>query len=194
MGSLVVFLLVSLCGWTACYYAAKVRLFMTMPELSLVHNVGDRRAILVELLFNLPTSSWETRALMGCVVGYVIGVGSIGFKHGVPESVMYALWLWGFPGLLVLRLWVFRSRVIRHTRYMLQSLDIPVCLYCGYDMRGQVTRRCPECDMPYNLRLPENGRNSPSSEANRADEDLPPAKAKDVKNDRSRPESSDGEG
>jgi len=38
---------------------------------------------------------------------------------------------------------VFRRRMRRHLRATLIAGGVPICLRCGYDLRGQVEPRCP---------------------------------------------------
>ena len=42
-----------------------------------------------------------------------------------------------------------RSRIRQSLRECLRELGTPVCEKCGYDLRGQVTPRCPECGRPF---------------------------------------------
>ena len=39
---------------------------------------------------------------------------------------------------------LFRDRTRRHLRERLVQLGVPICIPCGYDLRGS-TDRCPEC-------------------------------------------------
>ena len=41
--------------------------------------------------------------------------------------------------------WFWRPPIRRYLRSQLQRQGIPICLQCGYDLRGQLTPRCPEC-------------------------------------------------
>jgi len=41
----------------------------------------------------------------------------------------------------------------RSLRLQLQETGIPVCLHCGYDLRGQLDPRCPECGQPFDPAL-----------------------------------------
>ena len=50
-----------------------------------------------------------------------------------------------FSAYLYSTLWVYRRRIERVLRERLLELGIPVCLHCGYDLRGQTVPRCPEC-------------------------------------------------
>jgi hypothetical protein len=53
----------------------------------------------------------------------------------------------------VLATWVFRHETRRRLRIRLINLGVPICLHCGYDLRGQTVPRCPECGKPFNRRL-----------------------------------------
>lgn len=50
-------------------------------------------------------------------------------------------------------LWVTRPRVRRSLREQLVERGLPVCLECGYDLRGQIDPRCPECATPFDEKL-----------------------------------------
>ncbi len=45
-----------------------------------------------------------------------------------------------------------RGRIRRSLRAALAARGVPVCVPCGYDLRGLATRRCPECGA---AKLPE---------------------------------------
>jgi hypothetical protein len=40
---------------------------------------------------------------------------------------------------------VFHRRLRTLVRKRLLELGIPICVHCGYDLRGQIEPRCPEC-------------------------------------------------
>ena len=42
-------------------------------------------------------------------------------------------------------LWFCRSLLRRRLRVLLAARGVPICIPCGYDLRGQVVTRCPEC-------------------------------------------------
>ena len=42
----------------------------------------------------------------------------------------------------------FRARWRRSLREQLVERGVPICLACGYDLRGQLEPRCPECGTP----------------------------------------------
>ncbi len=51
--------------------------------------------------------------------------------------------------------WLFRRRIRRSLRQQLIERGVPVCLACGYQLRGQVDPRCPECGAAFDERLLE---------------------------------------
>ena len=44
--------------------------------------------------------------------------------------------------------WFWRNRLRRYLREQLVARGQPICLKCGYDLRGQIEARCPECGTP----------------------------------------------
>lgn len=40
---------------------------------------------------------------------------------------------------------IYRHRFRRFLRRELLARGVPICLYCGYDLTGNTSRRCPEC-------------------------------------------------
>jgi hypothetical protein len=59
----------------------------------------------------------------------------IGFVAGVADSLL------------------FRQRRARECRKLLCEYGIPVCVNCGYDLRGQTEPRCPECGRGFDPKL-----------------------------------------
>ena len=49
----------------------------------------------------------------------------------------------------LLLLWLHSGKVHRLLRTDLNSRGIIVCMRCGYDLRGQMNERCPECGEPF---------------------------------------------
>jgi len=56
-----------------------------------------------------------------------------------------------------------KSRITSNLRRQLVQRTIPVCLTCGYDLRGQTELRCPECGTPFS---PELAQETPARAAN----------------------------
>lgn len=44
-------------------------------------------------------------------------------------------------------------RMERSLREQLNRLGHPICIPCGYDLRGQTEPRCPECGAAFDARL-----------------------------------------
>jgi hypothetical protein len=51
----------------------------------------------------------------------------------------------------------YRRSARRHLRKELVALKIPICLKCGYDLRGQTEPRCPECGTSFDPALLKSG-------------------------------------
>ncbi len=49
--------------------------------------------------------------------------------------------------------WFGRRYVQRSLRRQLLERGVPICLRCGYDLRGQTEPRCPECGKPFDEAL-----------------------------------------
>lgn len=48
---------------------------------------------------------------------------------------------------------LFKKRRQQILRRLLREEGVPVCLHCGYNLRGQTEPRCPECGQAFDLRL-----------------------------------------
>jgi len=74
--------------------------------------------------------------------------------HSGPEALLRAV----FSGLLAVigtgpGLWLFRRRIQRSLRSQLIERGVPICFECGYDLRGQLEPRCPECGTAFDPSL-----------------------------------------
>ncbi len=58
----------------------------------------------------------------------------------------------GGSGVVVLQ-WFWRHEFRTLLRKRLISSGVPICLKCGYDLRGQIESRCPECGTPFDGKL-----------------------------------------
>ncbi len=52
-----------------------------------------------------------------------------------------------------LMVFLLRKRIQRHLRNSLLSHGVPICIPCGYDLRGQTEPRCPECGTSFDPAL-----------------------------------------
>lgn len=74
-------------------------------------------------------------------------------QHAMPSLTMGVGVLLGMSMLLsrLTIMFLFRQR-LRKTVRLLANLDgLCVCIDCGYDLRGCVSRKCPECGRPFYL-------------------------------------------
>ncbi len=49
--------------------------------------------------------------------------------------------------------WPYRTRIRRNFRQELVRDGFPICVPCGYDLRGLAEPRCPECGAPFDEQL-----------------------------------------
>jgi hypothetical protein len=50
-------------------------------------------------------------------------------------------------------LWLVRIPIRRSLRESLIACGMPLCMHCGYDVRGQTDPRCPECGRDFDPKL-----------------------------------------
>jgi len=50
-------------------------------------------------------------------------------------------------------IWFVRPLVRRSLREQLVAKGVPICVRCGYDLRGQIEPRCPECGSAFDERF-----------------------------------------
>ena len=86
------------------------------------------------LISLIPKAFSVLKSMPAYIDGAIIG----GVSGGLAVSVMFL---------------VGRNKVRRSLRSQLQEMSIPVCLQCGYDLRGQNEPRCPECGLAFNPAL-----------------------------------------
>jgi len=56
-------------------------------------------------------------------------------------------------GVMALGFRLARRGIERHLRTRLLAAGVPVCMHCGYDLRGQTQARCPECGRAFDPHL-----------------------------------------
>ncbi len=66
-------------------------------------------------------------------------------------------------GVRLISLHIFRNRVRRRLRELLISNGVPICLKCGYDLRGQAEARCPECGTAFDEELLTGRQDAPNA-------------------------------
>ncbi len=99
---------------------------------------------------------WLAVLVYGCCVGVcVVGVLTLVRRWvAVPPSVYGVLagGITGGSGFAAVT-WFWRRRFHRFLRERLLALGVRGCFKCGYDGRGQIVPRCPECGTPFDSSL-----------------------------------------
>jgi predicted RNA-binding Zn-ribbon protein involved in translation (DUF1610 family) len=89
-------------------------------------------------------------------VAYGVGVPSLSLliiarmPFGPPPTdqyVTFGYYTIAVAGLALLLLF-HRRRITVSIRQQLNANNIPVCMKCGYDLRGRLSHACPECGTP----------------------------------------------
>jgi len=107
----------------AAFYAWKKRLMRSPRFWVLLTGYTVLAGVFVAVvLMSLRRWVWVSPAMLGGIVG------------GVTAG----------SGTVVLR-WIWRARCRRFLREQLLLRGIPVCLNCGYSLRGNESGVCPEC-------------------------------------------------
>lgn len=73
----------------------------------------------------------------------------VSFAPAVEGAVVLGAKLCAVVGGPIAYYFLTRSRIRRSLRVALAARGVPVCVPCGYDLRGLTTRRCPECGAAY---------------------------------------------
>lgn len=130
------------------------------PELLLFEPGKERRRMKRLMIRNSQT-------VTACLFFVVLFVAVI---RGILRSTLAELGLpnWAvtlvgaiFAGAVVYAaIWASRRGIRRYLREQLVKKGVSVCLNCGYQLRGQVEPRCPECGTGFDMRLPPQGRSN----------------------------------
>jgi len=91
---------------------------------------------------------WVSLLVYTVVVGLITPLTLIALRgyFSLPSGVFGGLvgGVTGGTGAIALN-WLWRHRCRRFLRSELIARGVPICLPCGYDLRGQNDPRCPEC-------------------------------------------------
>jgi len=136
--------------------------FRWCPELAFFADRRERRAVLKRF--------WRERVGLGRLLLITVALGLGG---GIVQ-VLYTttterlLTAWGvadrgwvggcFAGLAGATIglaiqYLFRKPLRKYLREQLNAKGVPICIACGYDLRGQVDPRCPECGTAFDPKL-----------------------------------------
>jgi hypothetical protein len=123
------------------------------PELELVVDQQERRRILsaASSHIHMRPIFWIALIAGSIVISVVlslalVGLGryvriSAGVRAGIVATIISA-------SIGLLAQYAFRKPMQKYIRQRLVEMGIPICIACGYDLRGQQEPRCPECGTP----------------------------------------------
>jgi hypothetical protein len=129
------------------------------PELALFESEEERKAVLKRFWRQLLRRKQYWLLVVAFSVGntVVIACGSAFARQmfpGIPHFLVSTL-IGGLAGagvgLAIQYLW--HKPCQRYLREQLNAKAVPICLDCGYDLRGQVVPRCPECGKAFDPAL-----------------------------------------
>ena len=137
-------------------YKWRYRIF---PELERFENDLERTQVLKQgsrkAMRNWKGLCAFAAAIVLCVVVVTVLKIQIARATGLPRWLGSAL-ISGFVGGLIGRCgfqWYLRNPIRKYLRDELVARGVPICLRCGYDLRGQTESRCPECGGAFDERL-----------------------------------------
>ena len=120
------------------------------PETELIESPKVRQGVLEELATSPVPGRWARRVFfLGlCVANVWLGhlAAAFGFvKLGAASAAVSGVGL-----LLVIFLWglAARSSERRQLRRIMTRIGYPICIECGYDLRGSTGDTCNECGNP----------------------------------------------
>ena len=124
-----------------------------VPELALIESPAEQRRI-----YNAALNSLYRRPAfwIAVLLGPLALAGALGGFFSflktylrVPGILVGGITggIVGGGGMLIVQ-YVLRRPLRKFVRTRLVEMGIPVCIPCGYDLRGQLEQRCPECGQP----------------------------------------------
>ena len=130
------------------------------PELLLFEPGIERRRMNRRMYRNIRT--FGTCFLFAAI--FVFGVKGILRSSlaqlGLPHWAVRMAVFFCFLVVAYAAVWATQRGVRRFLRVQLVKKGVSVCLNCGYQLRGQVEPRCPECGTGFDMRLPPQGRSN----------------------------------
>lgn len=134
------------------------------PELALFTDDTDRKRALKQAQRRVWRAGrlWLWSISLGVVNGVVMSIRPWtlipGLSARIPPvvgQIIFCGLMGGCAGVAFQYLW--RKPMQGSIRRQLLDRGIPVCLECGYDLRGRTDPRCPECGSPFDSRLINSG-------------------------------------
>ncbi len=121
-------------------------LFAGLPEMGLFETPVQRREVLNEV--GRPRGLSIGRKLSFAIPMVLCVTILMASRAGlIRNRTITGMAMAGVPAIIFMELWQRRAAVRRPIREKLLSLGVPVCLECGYSLRGAPpdSSRCPEC-------------------------------------------------
>lgn len=133
-----------------------------LPELALFQSDQQRDAAVAQVIRGV---GWLRRkewwlAVLVLVGGWgIIRLARIGLSQFIPGAQWSGDWLLLIANLFLYSLimrWFYRGAAQRELRKQLLNQGVPVCVQCGYDLRGQPAAApyCSECGRAIDNRVP----------------------------------------
>lgn len=134
-------------------------LHFSPPEIRLLENKEERRGAYGSMMrsFYRDRRNWISVSMFALGVAFISLVCVIACAlifHGpwsnIGIGVALILALMVIPLLAqVFDFYWHRKRLSKYLRKYLNEHGVPICMPCGYDLRGQVDLYCPECGTPF---------------------------------------------
>ncbi len=122
------------------------------PELELVDDPRERKSLIRRVtlgIYRRPLFWFRLVILMSSLITFAV-VFALYLRRWLPYPAIVGGVLGGVAGggSMLLLGWIVRDEARRMLREMLRAQGVPVCLACGYSLRGAPEPRCPECGAP----------------------------------------------
>ena len=125
------------------------------PELQMFEPDSERRKVYLRAL---RTNGNNPRIVLGALTLCIVVSFACYFGRSVLPllSDSLSVYAWeliggasgGALGGIIFLSWI-RATVRKALRRELAIRGVPICVNCGYDLRGSVEKRCPECGMAF---------------------------------------------
>jgi len=119
------------------------------PELELFPAGRERHVVFHKAMRGI-WNSWRFR--LAYVTSYLVIFGGgwlLGSYSGLDRRVVFLYYLFMATGITLQGHWFLARGIRASLRKMASQRGVPICVSCGYDLRGQIERRCPECGAPF---------------------------------------------